>query len=189
MSYVTQANAVLTPEFRLKLVRLVLEDGWTRARVAERLQVSRATVSRWVARFRAQGLSGLTDRSSRPKQSPMRTAQHTDRRIIALRFIRRCGPHRIGYHLGRPQSTVSKVLNRYHMPLLGHLDMNTGLPIRKPAPVRHKTRPAGRARACRCEETGQNPRRRRAPDSGHGRYQEQEEAGAHRLLHPAFGHR
>ena len=138
MSYVTHANAMLTPEGRLKLVRLVLEDGWTQARVAERLQVSRATVSRWVSRFRAQGLAGLTDRSSRPKHSPMRTARRTERRIIALRFSRRWGPHRIGYHLGLPQSTVSKVLTRYRMPLLGHLDMNTGLPVRKPAPVRYE---------------------------------------------------
>jgi transposase InsO family protein len=138
MSYVTHANAMLTPEGRLKLVRLVLEDGWTQARVAERLQVSRATVSRWVSRFRAQGPSGLTDRSSRPKRSPRQTARRTERRIIALRFTRRWGPHRIGYHLGLPQSTVSKVLSRYRMPLLGHLDMNTGLPVRKPAPVRYE---------------------------------------------------
>ena len=134
MSYVTHANAMLTPEGRLKLVRLVLEDGWTQARVAERLQVSRATVSRWVSRFRAQGPSGLTDRSSRPKRSPRQTARRTERRIIALRFTRRWGPHRIGYHLGLPQSTVSKVLSRYRMPLLGHLDMNTGLPVRQPRP-------------------------------------------------------
>ena len=138
MSYVTHANAMLTPEGRLKLVRLVLEDGWTQARVAERLQVSRATVSRWVSRFRAQGPSGLTDRSSRPKRSPRQTARRTERRIIALRFTRRWGPHRIGYYLGLPQSTVSKVLSRYRMPLLGHLDMNTGLPVRKPAPVRYE---------------------------------------------------
>jgi len=33
---------------------------------------------------------------------------------------------------------VSKVLNRYNMPLLGHIDLNTGLPVRKPRPVRYK---------------------------------------------------
>lgn len=125
---------MLTPEGRLKLVRLVLEDGWTQARVAERLQVSRATVLRQVSRFRTQGVSGLTDESTRPKRSPKRTARRMERRIIALRFSRRWGPHRTGYHPGLPQSTVSKVLNRYRMPLLGHLDMNTGLPVRRPAP-------------------------------------------------------
>jgi transposase InsO family protein len=64
--------------------------------------------------------------------------RRTERRIIALRFTRRWGPHRIGYHLRLPQSTVSKVLNRYRMPLLGHIDQNTGLPVRKPKPVRYE---------------------------------------------------
>jgi len=108
------------------------------ARVAERLQVSRATVSKWVRRYRAQGLPGLADHSSKPHRSPTQTARRTERRIIALRFSRRRGPHRIGYHLRLPQSTVSKVLNRYRMPLLGHVDLNTGLAVRKPKAVRYE---------------------------------------------------
>jgi transposase InsO family protein len=138
MSYVTHANASLTPEGRLKLVRLVIDDGWAQARVAERLQCSRATVSKWVARYRAQGPAGLLDRSSRPRRSPNRLPRRLERRIIALRFTRRWGPHRIGYHLHLNQSTVSKVLARYRMPLLGQLDQATGLPIRKPKPVRYE---------------------------------------------------
>ncbi|CAN5148578.1 IS481-like element ISMsm9 family transposase [soil metagenome] len=138
ISHVTHFNAPLTPEGRRKLVQLVIEDGWVQARVAERLQVSRATVSKWVRRYRAQGLAGLVDRSSRPRRSPNRTERRTERRIIALRFARRWGPHRIGYHLRLPQSTVSKVLARYRMPLLGHIDLNTGLPVRTPRPVRYE---------------------------------------------------
>ena len=138
MSYVTHLNAPLTPAGRRKLVELVLEDGWVQARVAERLQVSRATVSKWVRRYRADGVAGLADRSSKPHRSPAQTARRTERRIIALRFTRRWGPHRIGYHLGLPQSTVSKVLNRYRMPLLGHVDLNTGLAVRKPHAVRYE---------------------------------------------------
>jgi len=95
-------------------------------------------VSKWVTRYRAHGRDGLEDRSSRPHASPSRTDRRTERRIIALRFTRRWGPHRIGYHLHLPQSTVSKVLNRYHVPLLGHIDLNTGLPVRKPKPVRYE---------------------------------------------------
>ncbi|TFD84760.1 IS481 family transposase, partial [Cryobacterium psychrotolerans] len=138
ISYVTHSNASLTPEGRLKLAQLVVRDGWAQARVAERLQVSRATVSKWVTRYRAHGRDGLEDRSSRPHASPSRTDRRTERRIIALRFTRRWGPHRIGYHLHLPQSTVSKVLNRYNMPLLGHIDLNTGLPVRKPKAVRYE---------------------------------------------------
>lgn len=138
MSYVTHARASLTPQGRLKLVQLVLEGGWAQARVAERFQVARGTVSKWVTRFRAEGPAGLADRSSRPHRSPNQTPQRTERRIIALRVTRRWGPHRIAYHLGLPQSTVSKVLTRYRVPLLGHIDLNTGVRVRKPKPVRYE---------------------------------------------------
>ena len=138
MSYVTHARASLAPAGRLKLVRLVLEDGWTQARVAERFQVARGTVSKWVARFRAEGSAGLADRSSRPRRSLNRTPARTERRIVGLRVTRRWGPHRIAYHLGLPQSTVSKALARYRVPLLGHIDLNTGVRVRKPTPMRYE---------------------------------------------------
>jgi transposase InsO family protein len=138
MSYVTHARASLTPAGRLKLVQLVLDEGWTQARVAERFQVARGTVSKWVARFRAAGPAGLADRSSRPHRSPNRTPARTERRIIGLRVTRRWGPHRIAYHLGLPQSTVSKVLTRYRVPLLGHIDLNTGIRVRRPRPMRYE---------------------------------------------------
>ena len=44
----THANAPLTPEGRRRLAHLVVEEGWPVRRVAERFQVSSATVSRWV---------------------------------------------------------------------------------------------------------------------------------------------
>ena len=33
---------------------------------------------------------------------------------------------------------LEKVLNRYRMPLLGHVDLHTGLPVRKPKPARYE---------------------------------------------------
>ncbi len=84
----------------------------------------------------------MTDRSSRPHHSPTRSSQQLERRIIALRFSRRWGPHRIGYHLGIPRSTVGRVLGRYAVPPLQHLDQATGLPVRRLKPIRYeKTRP------------------------------------------------
>lgn len=121
------ANAPLTPVGRLRLARLVVEEGWSLRRAAERYQCSPATVSKWVARFRAGEV--LTDRSSRPCRSPQRCPRKLERRIVALRFTRRWGPHRISYHLGVPRSTVGRVLNRYAMPLLHHVDQGTGLSL------------------------------------------------------------
>ncbi|KIC55924.1 transposase [Microbacterium hominis] len=134
--FVTHANAPLTPEGRRRLASLIVDDGWPVRRAAERFQVSPATASRWARRYRA-GYS-LTDRSSRPRTSPAQLSQRRERRIVALRFTRRWGPHRIGYHLGIPRSTVGRVLARYRMPLLHHLDQATGLPVRKPKPVRYE---------------------------------------------------
>ena len=124
----THPNAPLTPEGRRRLAVLVVEQGWTLQRAAERYQCSPATASRWAGRYRAG--EPLTDRSSRPRHSPSRLARRTERRIIALRVIRQWGPHRIGYHLHLPRSTVGRVLARYRMPLLVHLDLATGLPAR-----------------------------------------------------------
>jgi transposase len=136
----THPNAPLTPEGRRRLVVLVVDGGWSLRRAAERFQCSPATASRWTRRYRAG--EPLTDRRSRPRHSPARLSRRTERRIVALRFTRQWGPHRIGYHLGLPRSTVGRVLARYRMPLLTHLDRTTGLPVRKPQPVRYEmTRP------------------------------------------------
>jgi transposase len=143
VSYVTHARAALTVDGRIKIARLVIEDGWTQARVAERFQVARGTVSKWVARYRAGGRAAMQDRSSRPASSPSRTPQRMERRIIGLRVTRRWGPHRIAYHLLLPQSTVSKVLKRYRVPLLGQVDKNTGVRVRKPKPVRYERQAPG----------------------------------------------
>lgn len=98
----THANAPLTPEGRRRLAHLVVEEGWPVRRAAERFQVSPATISRWVGRYRAG--QPMEDRSSRPHHSPGRLARRTERRIIALRLNRRWGPHRIAYHLGLARS-------------------------------------------------------------------------------------
>ncbi|MFF1880633.1 IS481 family transposase [Pseudarthrobacter sp. NPDC058196] len=138
MSYVTHANADLTPKARGKLARLVIEQGWTLRRAAERFQCSPATVKKWVDRYRVVGEDGMVDASSRPRRSPNRTPARTERRIVALRFTRQWGPHRISAHLHLARSTVGKVLARYRMPRLACVDHGTGLPVRKPAPQRYE---------------------------------------------------
>ncbi|MGP5007404.1 IS481 family transposase [Brachybacterium tyrofermentans] len=132
----THANAPLTPVGRARLADLINAQGWSVRRAAERFQVSPATASKWAQRARTG--ASMTDRSSRPHRSPARIAQRIERRIVALRFTRRWGPHRIGYHLRMPRSTVERVLHRYRMPILMHVDQATGLPVRRPKPVRYE---------------------------------------------------
>ena len=73
----------------------------------------------------------------------MRTTQRLERRIVALSFTKRWGPHRIGYHLHMPRSTIERVLHRYRMPILTHIDQATGLPARRPKPVRYERQQPG----------------------------------------------
>ena len=52
------------------LVERVLVEGWTQAAAASATGVSRATVAKWVKRFREEGPPGLEDRASAPHRSP-----------------------------------------------------------------------------------------------------------------------
>jgi transposase InsO family protein len=138
---VTHANAPLTPVGRQRLAELIVVHGWPIRRAAERFQVSPATATKWAARLRAR--EPLTDRTSRPHTTPNRTPLRLEHRIVKLRYERRWGPHRISYHLGIPRSTIGRVLARYRMPLLAHLDQATGLPVRAPKPVRYEAAAPG----------------------------------------------
>ncbi|MDT7639712.1 MAG: hypothetical protein QOC83_4000, partial [Pseudonocardiales bacterium] len=60
-----------------------------------------------------------------------RTATRTERRIIKVRLARRWGPARIAYFLGLNPATVHRVLTRYRLPRLAHLDRGTGRVIRR----------------------------------------------------------
>src|SRR5690242_5650189 len=124
-------NAPLTETGRLRLARCVVEDGWPLRRAAERFQVSPTTAKRWADRYRNDGPAGMSDRSSRPHRSPTRTPTRTERRIIKVRVLRRWGPTRIAYLLGLNPATVHRVLARYRLARLAHLDRATGRPIRR----------------------------------------------------------
>lgn len=159
------ANAPLTPLGRKRLAALIVDEGWPIRRAADRFQVSAATASKWATRYRAG--DSFEDRSSRPHHSPHRLSRRREHRIISLRFTRQWGPHRISYHLGIPRSTVERVLARYRMPKLAHLDRGTGLPVRKPRIVRYEKQAPGELVHVDIKKLG------RIPDGGgwrtHGR--------------------
>lgn len=187
----SHANAPFTAEGRARLARLIVDQGWSVRRAAERFQCSPATASRWAGRYRA-GLP-MTDRSSRPHRQPSRSSRRLERRVVALRFTRRWGPHRIGYHLGVPRSTVGRILGRHRMPLLIHVDQSTGLPVRKPKPTRYEVAAPGALVHVDIKKLG------RIPDGGgwrmHGRGSVQDrragvvrDRAARRGAHPSRGY-
>jgi hypothetical protein len=116
---------------RLRLARVIVEQGWPVARAAERFQLSRTTAQRWAQRYRDQGLAGMADRSSRPHHSPHRTPAPLVRQIVHLRWTQRLGPAQIAPRVGLAASTVHAVLVRCRISRLAHLDRATGQPIRR----------------------------------------------------------
>ena len=117
-------NARLTVRARLEMVNQVLA-GWPQAEVARQFRVSRATVSKWLRRYRVEGKPGLLDRSSKPVSSPNQTPRRLVRAITQLRRSRNWGPHRIGWHLGVARSTVYAVLRRAGLSRLAWLHRTT----------------------------------------------------------------
>ena len=134
----THRNAFLSPRGRLALAQSVVDDQWTLRRAAERFNCSPTTAKKWADRYRENGEAAMADVSSRPHRCPHQLPVRRERRIIGLRFTKRWGAHRIASHLKIARSTVEAVLRRYRMPLLRHLDQNTGLPVRRPKPVRYE---------------------------------------------------
>lgn len=104
-------NAGLTPRGREILIAR-LERGEHPEDVAVAMGVSVSTVYKWRRRYRAEGLAGLRDRSSRPHASPNRTPDDVAARVIALRRERRIY-HQIAAETGLSRSTVGRILTRH----------------------------------------------------------------------------
>ena len=127
-------NAKLTPTGRAELVKRVLFEKQSVKEVSRAMGVSRRTVYKWVKRYEAEGVSGLEDRSSRPRQSPQRWSEKLVKQIERLRRRRYTGLE-IAEELRLAVSTVSLWLRRLGLGRLRDLDP-------KPVVVRYeKQRP------------------------------------------------
>jgi len=93
--------------------------------------VSPRTAGKWTARYLAEGVAGMADRSSRPRTSPAKTPPAAVKRIVALRWRKRLGPIQIAGRTGVPASTVHAVLVRCRINRLSRIDRVTGEPIRR----------------------------------------------------------
>jgi integrase len=97
---------------------LEVQAGVSVSEVALRYGVSRQSVHTWLARYGAEGLDGLRDRSHRPAGNPKKLPGEVEAAICELRRAhRRWGPRRLAYEMGRrgrpvARSTVYRVLVR-----------------------------------------------------------------------------
>jgi len=96
-------------------------DGRSREILSAEFAVSTRTVSKWVARYRAEGEDGLADRPSSARCVPHRTPEDRVEAIAALRRLRMTGAE-IAECLSMPLSTVSAVLARIGLGKLSRLE-------------------------------------------------------------------
>jgi len=116
------ANAALSLRQRERMVRRVVEQGWSLTKAAAAAEVSERTCSKWVARYRAEGEPGLLDRSSAPVLVANRTDERTVALLAALRRLRFTAPE-LADLLDLPLSTISGILKRIGMGKLGRLGL------------------------------------------------------------------
>lgn len=103
--------------------------------------VSRTLVNRCRKRYRAEGRAGLLDRSSRPWRSPCALPEGAVREICRVRRELKLGPHQLSVRLGRPRSTIYRILRREGLSRLCDLDPLSGETIRQQPARYEKERP------------------------------------------------
>ncbi|AKN15688.1 transposase [Mycobacterium haemophilum DSM 44634] len=89
-------------EQRYQAVLAVISDGLSIRQVAEKWGVSRQTLHAWLARYEAEGLDGLVDRSHRPVSCPHQMGAQVEAELLELRRSRPYwGPRRLVFELGK----------------------------------------------------------------------------------------
>ena len=102
-------NARLTFRGRELLVKRIVEQGLRVEEAAQASGVGVRTAYKWLRRYRQEGITGLYDRSSRPRHCPHQTSAHRHQEIVRLRRLRRTY-RQISRQFGVSQSTVGRVL-------------------------------------------------------------------------------
>jgi len=117
----THKNARLTPKGREEMVLAVVDGGQNYAAAARKFNTTPKTVAKWVKRFRAEGVNGLRDRSSRPLSSDSHTPQATCDAIEVLRRQRYTGKQ-IAAEVSVSPATVCRVLKKRGLNKLSTLE-------------------------------------------------------------------
>jgi transposase-like protein len=111
------------PASRALLIERI-EAGSPITTAAEAIGVSRRTAYKWLARFAREGVTGLRDRSSRPRSMPTALRLEEECCILMLRGSRKTAAA-IATTLAIPRSTVALTLKRHGLQRLKVLDDQT----------------------------------------------------------------
>src|SRR5262245_2524213 len=110
-----------TMSLRQEFVQLAGVPGANVRALCRRFGISPKTGYKWLARYAREGITGLRDRSRRPRHSPRRTPAEVETQILAVRAsaAQWCGRKVRGrlLDLGRPAvpaaSTITAILRRH----------------------------------------------------------------------------
>jgi transposase InsO family protein len=98
-------------EQRYQAVLAVIADGLSVRQVADKVGVSRQTLHSWLARYEAEGLDGLSDRSRRPRSCPHQMPAQVEAVVLELRRVHRYwGARRIRHELVRRRLVATRQL-------------------------------------------------------------------------------
>ena len=106
------SKAKLSPWSRAEMIKRLVDLHQPVAGVAAAFGVSVRTAYKWLARFRAEGPSGLLDRTSRPQCSPRTIHPFRVARVLALRR-RRLPGFQIARAAKLSKASVSRLLLRH----------------------------------------------------------------------------
>lgn len=126
-------HARLTIHRREDLAKKVLQRQLSLSEAAAEFKLSRQSAAKWVRRFRAEGIAGLRDRTSRPQRSPRSTSAERVAQVEQLRRLRWTGV-RIAQTTGLSRATVSRILTR--------LRLNKIVMLTPPVPIVRYEHPA-----------------------------------------------
>jgi transposase InsO family protein len=106
------SKAKLTALSRAEMIKRIVNLHQPVAQVAAGFGLSQRCAYKWLARFRAEGLPGLQNRSSRPQCSPRTTHPLRVARVLALRR-RKLPAFQIARLAKLSKATVSRFLRRH----------------------------------------------------------------------------
>ena len=105
-------------ELRHEFLQLAQQGKLSFSELCQRFDISRKTGYKWLKRFQAEGLTGLADRSRRPRRSPSRSEETMAQRVLAVRDEFGWGARKIKTYLENAgektvaKSTVHAILRR-----------------------------------------------------------------------------
>ncbi len=95
-----------TKEEKYRWIKPILDKEITIKQMAAVCPFSERALKYWLANFRANGLAGLENRSTRPKSQPNETPIRTKERIIELRLDTRLCAKKLNYKLKKENISI-----------------------------------------------------------------------------------